>query len=53
MKAGKIPKLAASLYKPQGSKRGNKVAVYSPEITVILFSSTILPVWLYIYKSIL
>ena len=35
MKAGKIHKLAASLYKPRGSKCGNKVAVYSPEITVV------------------
>lgn len=34
MKAGKIHKLAASLYKPRGSKRGNKVAAYSPAITV-------------------
>src|SRR4029434_8120840 len=29
-----IHKLAASLFKPQGSKRGKKVAAYSPEITV-------------------
>lgn len=34
MKAGKIHKLAASLYKPRGSKCGNKVAAYSPEIMV-------------------
>ena len=34
MKAGKIYKLAASLYKPRGSKCGNKIAAYSPEITV-------------------
>ena len=34
VKAGKIHKLAASLYKPRGSKRGNKVVAYSPEITV-------------------
>src|SRR4029434_10826689 len=29
-----IHKLAASLFKPRGSKRGKKVAAYSPEITV-------------------
>src|SRR4029434_6288769 len=29
-----IHKLAASLFKPRGSKRGEKVAAYSPEITV-------------------
>ena len=34
MKTGKIHKLAASLYKPRGSKCRNKVAAYSPEITV-------------------
>jgi hypothetical protein len=34
VKAGKIHKLAPSLYKPRGSKCGNKVAAYSPEITV-------------------
>ena len=38
MKAGKIHKLAASLYKPRGSKCGNKVAAYSPEITVAHFT---------------
>src|SRR4029434_5710139 len=31
-----IHKLAASLFKPRGSKRGKKVAAYSPENTVIL-----------------
>src|SRR4029434_3728054 len=29
-----IHKLAASLFKPRGSKHGKKVAAYSPEITV-------------------
>src|SRR4029434_7808513 len=29
-----IHKLAAALFKPRGSKRGEKVAAYSPEITV-------------------
>ena len=38
MKAGKIHKLAESLYKPRGSKPGNKVAAYSPEITVNTFA---------------
>jgi hypothetical protein len=33
-KVGKIDILAASLFKPRGSKRGKKVAAYSPEITV-------------------
>src|SRR4029434_3288993 len=31
-----IHKLAASLFKPRGSKRGKKVAAYSPENTVYL-----------------
>src|SRR4029434_586566 len=35
-----IHKLAASLFKPRGSKRGEKVAAYSPEITV-----TVLLIW--------
>ena len=39
MKAGNIHKLAASLYKPQGSKHGKKVAAYSPEITVGVIGS--------------
>ena len=30
-----IHKLAASLFKPRGSKRGKKVAAYSPENTVV------------------
>src|SRR4029434_9846490 len=30
-----IHNVAASLFKPRGSKRGKKVAAYSPEITVI------------------
>src|SRR4029434_10461136 len=39
-----IHKLAASLFKPRGSKRGKKVAAYSPEITVDnLYSHTIFP----------
>src|SRR4029434_2947086 len=29
-----IHKLAVSLFKPRGSKRGKKVAAYSPEMTV-------------------
>jgi hypothetical protein len=44
VKAGKIHKLAASLYKPRGSKCGNKVAVYSTEITVDRLQLT----WLYL-----
>jgi hypothetical protein len=35
VKAGKIHKLAASLYRPRGSKRGNKVAAYSQAITLL------------------
>src|SRR4029434_2692368 len=31
-----IHKLAASLFKPRGSKRGKKVAAYSPKITVFV-----------------
>src|SRR4029434_5518245 len=39
-----IHKLAASLFKPRGSKRAKKVAAYSPEITVDnLYSHTIFP----------
>jgi hypothetical protein len=41
VKAGKIHKLATSLYKPRGSKCGNKVAAYSPEITVTCHMSVI------------
>jgi hypothetical protein len=36
LKAGKIHILAASLFKPRGSKPGKKVAAYSPEFTVYI-----------------
>ena len=50
MKTGKIHKLAASLFKPRGSKRGKKVAAYSPEITVIIeFSILHMVVFVYCY----